>query len=82
MRLQSNQIHSKVWLVHCVELDRVVAPARQTWCALAADGALVNGRRRRRCVVQVRVPAVALVRVLNAGHFVPHSLARSISESS
>jgi hypothetical protein len=71
---------SRVGLVLRVKLDRVVAPARQTRRALAANGALVSGRRRRWRVVQVRAPAVALVRVLDAGHRVPHSLARIVSE--
>jgi hypothetical protein len=60
--------------------DRVVAPARETRRTLAADRALVTGRRRQWRVVQVRAPAVALVRVHDSGHRVPHRLARVISE--
>jgi hypothetical protein len=63
-----------VRLLRRVELNRVLAPARQAWRTLAPARALVNRCRGRHRAIHVRAPAVALIRVLDAGHRVPHRL--------
>jgi hypothetical protein len=57
-----------------VKLDCVFAPARQARRTLAPARALVNRGRGGCRAVHVRTPAVALIRVLDTGHLVPHCL--------